>query len=149
MKFAILALFGLFAIQAVELPTSDELVERRHRRGEQDDEPVEKKRHGRKQRRVEQDEEPVEKKRHGRKHRRADEDEMIEKKKRHGRKQRRVEQDEELAEIVPINAEQTSDIYSYATVMPTGWSSRFNRIRPAVMPTVVSAPTKKNKKTTK
>ncbi len=111
MKFAILALFGLFAIQAVELPTSDELVERRHRRGEQDDEPVEKK--------------------------------------RHGRKQRRVEQDEELAEIVPINAEQTSDIYSYATVMPTGWSSRFNRIRPAVMPTVVSAPTKKNKKTTK
>ena len=59
MKFAILALFGLVAVQAVELPTSDELVERRHRR-------------------VEQDEEPVEKKRNGRKHRRADEDEMIE-----------------------------------------------------------------------
>ena len=58
MKFAILALFGLVAIQAVELPTSDELVEIRHRR-------------------VEQDEEPVEKKRHGRKHRRADEDVMI------------------------------------------------------------------------
>ena len=77
MKFAILALFGLVAVQAVEFPTSDELVERRHRRGEQDDEPVEKKRHGRKQRRVEQDEEPVEKKRHGRKHRRADEDVMI------------------------------------------------------------------------
>ena len=27
MKFAILALFGLVAVQAVELPTSDELVE--------------------------------------------------------------------------------------------------------------------------
>ena len=75
MKFAILALFGLVAVQAVELPTSDELVEKRHRR-------------------VEQDEELVEKKRHGRKQRRADEDEMIEKKKRHGRKQKRSEEDE-------------------------------------------------------
>ena len=93
MKFAILALFGLVAIQAVELPTSDELVERRHRRAEQDEEPVEKKRKGRKQRRVEQDEEPVEKKRHGRKQRRADEDEMIEKKKRQGRKHRRADED--------------------------------------------------------
>jgi hypothetical protein len=27
MKFAILALFGLVAVQALELPTSDELVE--------------------------------------------------------------------------------------------------------------------------
>ena len=45
-------------------------------------------------RRAEQDEELVEKKRHGRKHRRADEDEMIEKKKRHGRKHRRADEDE-------------------------------------------------------
>ena len=60
MKFAILALFGLVAIQAVELPTSDELVERRHRRVEQDDEPVEKKRHGRKQRRFEDLDELIE-----------------------------------------------------------------------------------------
>ena len=94
MKFAILALFGLVAVQAVELPTSDELVERRPRRAEQDDEPVEKKRHGRKHRRAEQDEEPVEKKRHGRKHRRADENEMIEKGKLNMIENRRVEEDE-------------------------------------------------------
>ena len=79
MKFAILALFGLVAVQAVELPTSNELVERRHKRAEQDDEPVEKKRHGRKQRRVEQDEEPIQKKRHGRRQRRFEDlDELIE-----------------------------------------------------------------------
>ena len=100
MKFAILALFGLVAVQAVELPTSDELVElipfegRTFRNGTLRLPPLSYRRILR----VEQDEEPVEKKRHGRKHRRADEDEMIEKKKRHGRKQRRVEQDEEPVE---------------------------------------------------
>ncbi len=84
MKFAILALFALVAVQAVKLPASNELVDRRHRRAEQDEEPVEKKRHGRKQRR-------------------ADEDEMIEKKKSHGRKQKRGEEDEELAERIDIS----------------------------------------------
>ena len=94
MKFAILALFGLVAVQAVELPTSDELVERRHRRAEQEEELVEKKRHGRKQRRADEDEMIEKKKRHGRKQRHADEDEMVEKKKRHGRKHRRADENE-------------------------------------------------------
>ena len=94
MKFAILALFALVAVQAVKLPASNELVERRHRRADEDEMIEKKKRHGKKQRRVEEDEELVEKKRHGRKQRRADEDEMVEKKKRHGRKHRRADENE-------------------------------------------------------
>ena len=93
MKFAILALFGLVAVQAVELPTSDELVERRHRRAEQEEELVEKKRHGRKQRRADEDEMIEIKKRHGRKQRRVEQDEEPVEKKRHGRKHRRADED--------------------------------------------------------
>ena len=137
MKFAILALFGLVAVQAVKLPASNELVERRHRRAEQDEEPVEKKKHGRKQRR-------------------ADEDEMIEKKKRHGRNQKRVEKDEELAEIVTVIGARAAVMpteydpnFVTAAVMPTGYKSDINTKKLQAMATVVRATTKDIKPTTK